>query len=339
MENSYSKSVMLSPDGGSVVILDQTLLPNEIKYLELKTEYEVWEAISSLRVRGAPAIGIVSAFGIYVLTKDMTYDFFDEFKRIKKYLSTSRPTAINLSWALERMERCLDDNKDEDIGSIKEKLRIEAEAIRMEDEETCRLIGEYALSLLKPGMGILTHCNAGRLATAGDGTALSPIYLGNSRGYSFRVYAGETRPLLQGARLTVWELMQGSVDVTLICDSAASSLMKKGSVDAVIVGCDRVAMNGDTANKTGTSALAILAAAYDIPFYVCCPTSTLDPDAETGADITIEERDGKEIYEQWFKAPMAPEGVKTYNPAFDITDSKYITAIITEKGIIYPPYD
>ena len=215
----------------------------------------------------------------------------------------------------------------------------EAEKIRKEDEAACHAMGEYGLSLLSPGMGILTHCNAGTIATAKYGTCLAPIYLGQERGYNFRVFADETRPPLQGARLTSWELQKSGVDVTLICDNMASIVMKNGWIDAVVVGCDRMAANGDGANKIGTSGVAILAKEYGIPFYMYVPTSTIDLATPTGAEIPIELRKGEEIYEMWYEKPMAPVGVKTYNPSFDVTDHKYITAVITEKGIVRPPYD
>jgi methylthioribose-1-phosphate isomerase len=333
----------LDDEKGAVIILDQTALPNQTIYKTHTTKESIWEAINKLEVRGAPAIGIAAAYGIYVvmnqsLTKD--FDAFnEEFKTVKSYLESSRPTAVNLFWALDRMENCLNKNRDKGISEIKLALREEAEAIRSEDEEVCRMIGENALSLLKPGMGLLTHCNAGTIATSKYGTALAPIYLGEERGYGFKVFADETRPLLQGARLTTWELNEAGIDVTLICDNMASIVMKKGWIDAVLVGCDRVAANGDAANKIGTSGVAILAKEYGIPFYVHAPLSTIDMDTKSGDGIEIELRKGEEIYEAWFSQPMAPKGIKTYNPAFDVTDARYITAIITEKGVAYPPYE
>ena len=222
---------------------------------------------------------------------------------------------------------------------IKDQLLEESHKIRQEDIDACKAMGEHGLSLLEKVMGILTHCNAGTLATAMYGTCLAPIHLGQERGYDFRVYADETRPLLQGARLTAWELQKSGVDVTLICDNMASTVMKQGKIQAVVVGCDRMAANGDGANKIGTSGVAILAKEYGIPFYMYVPTSTIDMDTETGNDIVIEERDGREISEMWYEKTMAPDGVKTFNPAFDVTDHKYITAVITEKGVVYPPYD
>lgn len=337
------QSVRLDDEKSRLVILDQTSLPNHTRYLELETVEDVWQAIYKLQVRGAPAIGIAGAYGAYLgvkHSKATNYeDFYNEFMKVKERLASSRPTAVNLFWALDRMEDCLKRNKDKSVGEIKIALKNEAQSIRDEDEEVCKAIGEYSLSLLKPGMGILTHCNAGTIATAKYGTALAPLYLGAERGYDFKVFADETRPLLQGARLTTWELKEAGIDVTLISDSMASIVMKNGWIDAVLVGCDRVAYNGDTANKIGTSGLAILAKEYRIPFYVHAPLSTIDLKTKTGKDIHIELRPGEEIYKTWYEKPMAPEGIKTYNPAFDVTDAKYITAIITEKGIAYPPYE
>ncbi|MEK4181499.1 S-methyl-5-thioribose-1-phosphate isomerase [Aeribacillus sp. FSL K6-1121] len=336
------QSVQLDDENNTVIILDQTLLPNEKVFLHLSTPEEIWEAIYHLKVRGAPAIGIAAAFGVYLGTKQSkasTYEqLLDDFQKIKQYLASSRPTAVNLFWALDRMEDRLKVEKDKSIEEIKNALKEEAEHIRNEDEQVCYSIGEYALSLLKPGWGLLTHCNAGTIATARYGTALAPIYLGQERGYHFKVFADETRPLLQGARLTAWELQEAGVDVTLICDNMASIVMKEGKVQAVLVGCDRVAANGDAANKIGTSGVAILAKYYGIPFYVCAPLSTIDLDCPTGEHIPIEVRKAEEITTKWYEKPMAPENVQTYNPAFDVTDHELITAIITEKGIAYPPF-
>jgi methylthioribose-1-phosphate isomerase len=326
-----------------LLILDQTKLPNETIWLSLETKEEVWEAIYLLKVRGAPAIGVAAAYGIYVCTRDSDakdFDsFYNEFKEKSDYLNSSRPTAVNLSWALDRMEKCVLANKNEPIDVIKSALLKKAHLIRQEDEYSCRMLGEHGLSLLKPGMGILTHCNAGALATAKYGTALSPLYLGNERGYNFKVFADETRPLLQGARLTAWELSQAGIDVTLICDNMASIVMQNGWIDAILVGCDRMTSKGHGANKIGTSGLAILAKEYGIPFYMFVPTSTIDFNAVEISDIPIELRKGEEVYSLWYEKDMAPKGIKTYNPAFDVTDAKYITAIITEKGIVYPPFE
>ncbi|MCL1941580.1 MAG: S-methyl-5-thioribose-1-phosphate isomerase [Synergistaceae bacterium] len=327
---------------GKLLLLDQTLLPNEERYIEIATKEDIWEAIYNLRVRGAPAIGIAAAYGIYVVARDIEADDFELFKvkfcEIKEYLESARPTAVNLFWALARMEKKLLELSDKPINEIKKTLFAEAEKIRLEDESACLAMGKYGLSLLKPGMGILTHCNAGTIATAKYGTCLSPLYLGREKGYNFRVFADETRPLLQGARLTAWELSKAGIDVTLICDNMASIVMKNGWVDAVLVGCDRMAANGDGANKIGTSGVSILAKEYGIPFYMFAPTSTIDLSTPTGSEIEIELRSEEEIYRMWYKSDMAPSGTKAYNPAFDVTEAKYITAVVTEKGIVYPPY-
>ncbi|WP_442857086.1 S-methyl-5-thioribose-1-phosphate isomerase [Bacillus sp. FJAT-45037] len=338
------QSVKLSEDNDAVIILNQTLLPGQKKFETLTTTEDVWEAIVHLKVRGAPAIGIAAAYGVYIGVKKMNAesvrDLYDGFTKMKNYLASSRPTAVNLFWALDRMEKRFNHSlKGEPIiDEILEELRKEAELIRLEDEQVCEAIGKHTLTLLKPGMGILTHCNAGAIATAKYGTALAPIYLGKQKGYDFRVYAGETRPLLQGARLTAWELSEAGIDVTLLCDNMASIVMNEGKIQAVLVGCDRVAANGDTANKIGTSGIAILAKHYNIPFYVCAPTSTIDLTCENGDEILIEERSAEEITTKWYVEPMAPKGIKTYNPAFDVTSHELITAIITEEGIIKPSY-
>ncbi len=351
--DDLTDSVVLDNARDTLVIIDQTRLPNETIMLELKTAEDIYDAIKRLSVRGAPAIGIAAAYGLYLIMKVYLKEntdkekeaiaikeaFFEKLKSAKDYLNASRPTAVNLSWALNRMEQTAMSVKDAPVSEIMDALLADAEAIKAEDIQACKAIGENGLSLLKPGIGILTHCNAGALATSRYGTALSPIYLGNERGYNFKVYADETRPLLQGARLTAYELVEGGVDTTLICDNMASIAMKKGYIDAVLVGCDRVARNGDAANKIGTSGVAVLAKHYGIPFYVLGPTSTIDPGCLKGDDIVIEERDGSEITELWYEHRMAPKGVKTFNPAFDVTDHSLITAIITEKGVFYPPYE
>lgn len=344
MENPVSviQSVKLDDENNTLVLLDQTVLPNETVFLELKEMEDIWDAIYQLKVRGAPAIGIAAAYGVYLGTKKstaQTYDeLFEDFKKVKEYLASSRPTAVNLFWALNRMENRLKQEEGKNVSEVLAALKEESEVIRAEDEQICKAIGEYALSLLEPGMGILTHCNAGTIATAKYGTALAPIYLGQEKGYDFKVYADETRPLLQGARLTAWELQQAGVDVTLICDNMASIVMKEGKIQAVLVGCDRVAANGDTANKIGTSGVAILAKHYNIPFYVCAPLSTVDLDCKTGDDIHIELRPSEEITSKWYEKAMAPEDVKTYNPCFDVTDHSLITGIITQNGIAYAPF-
>ena len=336
------QTVSLNQEGNAVEILDQTLLPNQVRILQLKTAQEIWDAIYLLKVRGAPAIGVTAALGIYILAKNLQTEdysiFLQEFTKYKEYLESSRPTAVNLSWALNRMEAVCKKEENSTTEEIKERLKREALAIQEEDIKVCRKIGEYGLELLQPGNGILTHCNAGYLAACEYGTATAPIYLGQEKGYGFRVFADETRPLLQGARLTAYELASDGVDVTLICDNMSAMVMKKGWVDAVLVGCDRVAANGDTANKIGTSVVAMVAKHYNIPFYVCAPTATIDRSISTGEMIPIEERPSHEVTEMWYKERMAPQGIQVYNPAFDITDHQLITAIITEYGIARPPF-
>lgn len=336
------KTVRLSDDEEAVIVLDQTLLPEKEAYIWLFTKEEIGEAIYKLRVRGAPAIGIAAAYGMYVCARRIDEDtyaaFYDRFCRIKAYLGATRPTAVNLTAALNRMEGVLLKHPSEGVPVLKRLLLEEAHAIREEDAVACRRIGEWGLSLLRPGMGILTHCNAGHLAVSEYGTALAPVYLGEERGYRFKVFADETRPLLQGARLTAYELQKAGVDVTLICDNMASSVMRQGWVQAVVVGCDRIAANGDVANKIGTSGVAVLARYYGIPFYVLGPTSTLDLACLDGKAIRIEQRASEEVTEAWYARRMAPEGIQVYNPAFDVTPHELITAIITEKGIAYPPF-
>jgi len=328
-------------ENNGLVILDQTKLPRETEFIRLDNIEDVWEAIFQLKVRGAPAIGIAAAYGLCTAMKaadtKSVEEFMTKFKETSEYLATSRPTAVNLFWALERMKRIVDCNKDKSVEELKEILIKEAHAIRDEDENMCRAIGENALTLFHDGMTLLTHCNAGGLATALLGTALAPIYLAKERGWDIKVFADETRPLLQGARLTTWELLQAEVDVTLICDSMAAVVMSKGIIDAVIVGCDRVAANGDTANKIGTYGLAVLAKAHNIPFYIAGPTSTIDLNTSCGNEIPIEERKAEEIT-CGMGTRTAPEGVKIFNPAFDVTPNNLITAIITEKGIVKQPY-
>lgn len=325
-------------------LLDQRLLPDEIVYLALTTAEQVWDAIKQLAVRGAPAIGISAAFGVYLGVRNVQgslKELLAETERCCDYLATSRPTAVNLFWALDRMKaRCasLADESGVTLDDAKQTLLEEAKLIQQEDEETCRLIGEHALELFEDGMGVLTHCNAGGLATAKYGTALAPMYLAKERGMDLKVFADETRPVLQGARLTAFELQQAGVDVTLICDNMAGYVMSKGWVQAVIVGTDRVAANGDVANKIGTYSVAVLAKAHGIPFYVACPMSTIDLTTPTGADIPIEERHAEEIT-QGFGKRTAPQGIKVFNPAFDVTPHEYVTAIITEKGVIRAPYE
>ena len=338
-------TVALSDDGRALVIIDQTLLPGEMKFIRLSEQRDIREAIYRLQVRGAPAIGVAAAIGIYLAALEISENvseedtFFEKLSEAKIYLQEARPTAVNLRWALDRMYDFALSKKGLGPEVIAAQMKGEALAIRDEDIEVCRKIGEHGLRLLKRGQGILTHCNAGHLACVRYGTAPAPIYLGCERGYDFRVFADETRPLLQGARLTSFELARAGIDITLICDNMASSVMKKGWIDAVITGCDRVAANGDAANKIGTSGAAILAKYYGIPFYIAAPTSTIDFGTATGADIVIEERSGDEIKKMWYSEPMAVDEVKTFNPSFDVTEASLITGIITEYGVLYPPYD
>ncbi|MDR1246524.1 MAG: S-methyl-5-thioribose-1-phosphate isomerase [Clostridiales Family XIII bacterium] len=336
------ETVALDDDNGALVILDQTLLPNDVVYLNLTRQDQIFEAIRSLRVRGAPAIGVAAAIGVYLAAKSVQTDDYDEFyerfKNAKDYLAGSRPTAVNLFRALDRMEDVVKAQKGAPTAHIKEALRDETGLILEEDAAACRSIGEHGLALLRDGDGILTHCNAGYLAASKYGTALAPIHLGVERGYRFRVFVDETRPLLQGARLTAFELCASGAETTLICDNMASSVMKNGWVQAVFVGCDRLAANGDACNKIGTSGVAILAKHYGIPFYVCAPTSTIDIHCATGDGIPIEQRPPEEVTELWYTGRMAPAGVNVYNPAFDVTDCALITGVVTERGVLRPPY-
>ena len=337
-------TVALDDQKDALVIIDQTRLPYSIEILELTELKEIWDAIYLLKVRGAPAIGVAAAIGIYLEAKkiaaasDCFADFYDKFKLAKKYLDSARPTAVNLSWALNRMEQVVLANKGKMLVEIIQHLHAEAVEIREEDIRVCRAIGEYGLTLIKDGDGLLTHCNAGKLAAVKYGTATAPMYVGQEKGYNFKIFADETRPLLQGARLTSFELQSSGFDVTLICDNMAGMVMRNGWVNAVFVGCDRVAANGDVANKIGTSMVAALAKRYNIPFYVCAPTATIDLATATGNDIVIEERKPSEVTDMWYEKPMAPAGVKVFNPAFDVTDNELITVIVTEFGIARAPY-
>lgn len=330
-------SVGFDTVNNKAVFIDQTLLPNEYKEVFTDDFQEIFDAIKLLKVRGAPAIGVFTAISLAVLMNKSTAGTYDElFAELKKYandLILCRPTAINLKWAAEEMLKAAESS---DTDNFKKKLTDKALKMIKDDIAICRKIGEYGAEILKSCSSILTHCNAGRLATVKYGTALSPVYIAKEQGHNIKVYADETRPLLQGARLTASELCEAGIDTTVICDNMASFVMKNGLVEAVLVGCDRVALNGDTANKIGTSGVAILAKHYNIPFYVCMPFSTFDEQIRTGEDIVIEMRDGNEIGEMWYEKPMLPENAKTLNPAFDVTDHSMITAFITEKGIITP---
>lgn len=339
---THIDNVRLSDDGRAVRILDQSLLPNETIYLELQTPEELYEAIATLRVRWAPAIGIFAGYALYVLalqTKATSYaDFLAECQKNRDYLNSSRPTAVNLRHMLDRVLAVVQSMPCADISAIQDAMGQMAKAIHEEDIAMCTAISEYGLSLVKAGDGILTHCNAGPLATSRYGTGLGPLFLAQERGIPLHAFCDETRPLLQGARLTAYELQRAGIDCTLICDNMASLVMKQGKINACFVGCDRVARNGDTANKIGTSGVAILAKHYGIPFYVLGPSSTIDFTCPDGDHIPIELRDGAEIKEKFFSKPSSLPEVKCYNPAFDVTDHELITAIVTEKGICYPPF-
>ena len=320
-----------------VVFIDQTLLPTEYKEIFTDDYNEIFDAIKFLKVRGAPAIGVFTAISLAVLMNKSTAITYEEmFAELKDYcekLILCRPTAVNLKWATEEMLKIAEVSNKE---NFKENLTNQALKMIEDDIAICREIGENGEELLKNCNSILTHCNAGRLATVKYGTALAPIYVAKENGREIKVYADETRPLLQGVRLTAFELVEADIDTTVICDNMASFVMKNGLVDAVLVGCDRVALNGDTANKIGTSGVAILAKHYNIPFYVCMPFSTFDKNIKSGDDIVIEMREGSEIGDMWYKKSMLPQNAKTLNPAFDVTDHSLITAFITEKGVIKP---
>lgn len=340
--NEEFYTVSLNSAGDKLRIIDQTKLPNELVWVEMDEIEQVWQAINTLSVRGAPAIGVAAAIGLAVAAANIKAtdfpEFYQQFCRMKAYLATSRPTAVNLSWALERMKRVCLLNKDRELLTIKAALLAEAQAIRDEDVACCRAIGEMGLPLLEGVGAVLTHCNAGQLAAVAYGTALAPIYLAHERGQKIHVYADETRPLLQGARLTAWELKRAGIDVTLLCDNMAATVLASGAVDAVIVGADRIAANGDVANKIGTYGVAILARAFGIPFYVAAPTSTIDIGCASGRDIVVEQRASEEVVSAWYEMPMAPDGIDVLNPAFDVTPSELVSAIITEKGVVTAPY-
>jgi methylthioribose-1-phosphate isomerase len=323
---------------GRLWLLDQTLLPTEVREIECRSVEDVWEAIRSLRVRGAPAIGVAAAYGVVLGLQSALDDasrFRPRLNEVTDYLATSRPTAVNLFWALDRMRKLAARSTSELPRQQAAALLAEAQQIEREDREMCAAIGRHGAQLLADGAGVLTHCNAGGLATAGDGTALAVIFAAAAAGKHVHVFADETRPLLQGARLTAWELVQRRIPVTLICDSMAAWVMKSGRVQAVVTGADRIAANGDAANKIGTYSVALLARAHGIPFYVAAPSSTFDFNLPTGDAIPIEERNPAEIT-HGFGRPTAPDGVGVYNPAFDVTPAELITALVTERGIIRP---
>lgn len=322
---------------GHLVMIDQTLLPEELKEIECRDIETVWEAIKMLRVRGAPAIGIAAAYGFVIGLQKATStdDVIEAGDKAAEYLETSRPTAVNLFWALNRMKKLCQSLDDKTVSEIQTRMLEEARAIHEEDRAMCHAIGRNGAALLEEVDGVLTHCNAGGLATAEYGTALSVFFTAQDQGHSLHVFVDETRPLLQGARLTAWELMQRGIDATLICDSMAAQVMKEGKVQAVVTGADRIAANGDSANKIGTYSIAVLARAHGIPFYIAAPSSTFDLSLSSGEQIPIEERTSEEIT-HGFGRQTAPSGVNVYNPAFDVTPANYIEAIITEVGVIRP---
>lgn len=319
------------------VFIDQTLLPNEYKEVFTDEYDEMYNAVKTLKVRGAPAIGVFSAISLSVLmNKSKSKDYENLLAELQEYgenLVKCRPTAVNLQWAVKKMLETGENSRAEDF---KENLKNKSLEIMNEDIAVCKKIGEYGAEILKDCNSILTHCNAGRLAAVKYGTALAPVYVAKEQGHKIKVFADETRPLLQGARLTAFELCEAGIDTTVICDNMASTVMKQGMVDAVITGCDRVAANGDAANKIGTSGVAVLAKYYNIPFYIAMPFSTFDKNIETGDGIVIEERNRDEIGKLWYQKSMIPKNAKAFNPAFDVTDHSLITAFITEKGVIKP---
>jgi methylthioribose-1-phosphate isomerase len=327
---------------GYLEFIDQRKLPGELTTLKCRDTKQVFEAIKTLAVRGAPAIGVAAGFGLVLaLRKSQTLQHaLSQLRRASDHLASSRPTAVNLFWALERVKRCAEqfiaENPRADIEQLQKVVLAEADAIFREDVDMCRRIGENGERFIKEGAGVLTHCNAGALATAGQGTALSILYEAKKRGKHFKVYADESRPLLQGSRLTAWELKKAGIDVTVICDSMAAALMSQGKIDVVIVGADRIAANGDTANKIGTYGLSVLARHHDIPFYIAAPSSTFDLKTSIGKDIPIEQRSADEIRFCGGRR-VSPDGVDIYNPAFDVTPAKNISAIITDKGVIEKP--
>jgi methylthioribose-1-phosphate isomerase len=324
-------------DARHVELLDQTRLPSDEVWLGLDTVEELAEAIRSLRVRGAPAIGIAAAYGVVLSVRSEVEDPWAAALAACDRLSATRPTAVNLFYALRRMRAVVEQHPEADREALFDRLLEEAQAIEREDRAAGKRLGEHGLELLHDGMTVMTHCHAGGVATSGYGTALAPLVLGTERGMTLRAIVDETRPLLQGSRITAWELQRAGIPATLITDSMAGHVMQQGRVDAIIVGADRIAANGDVANKIGTYALAVLAEAHLIPFYVAAPLSTVDFDTPRGEDIEIEERDAEEV-RHGFGRQTAPDDVAVYNPAFDVTPARYVTALITEHGIVKPPF-
>jgi len=338
-ESGRPKAIRWEND--ELYLLDQTRLPVEVVIERQDTVEQVWDSIKHLKVRGAPAIGVAGAYGLVVAMQNECVSGRDAFlaalEQHARYLDSSRPTAVNLRWALERVVNTAKRSDGASGAALLEVITGEAVAIHREDEELCRSIGEHGVDLIGEGSGVLTHCNAGRLATSEYGTATAPMYLAHEHGVRFRIYADETRPLLQGARLTSWELQQAGLDVTLIADTMTAYVMDAGLIDLVIVGTDRVAANGDVANKIGTLGVAILARHFGIPFYVALPFSTIDFNTPTGAEIVIEERDPDEV-RSFGQRPTAPPDVKVRNPAFDVTPNHLVSGFITDRGMVGPPF-
>jgi len=326
---------------GCVKIIDQTKLPQKLQYITCRDVKTLWKAIRNLSVRGAPALGVSAAFGVLLGAKSFKgkdlVKFVKHILKVSDYIAASRPTAVNLFNALDQMKTAISDFKGTSVEELKKRLQQEAFKIYEDDRAVCRRMGDYGAQLIKNNSSIMTVCNAGALATADYGTALGVMYSAKKKKKKFNVYACETRPLLQGARLTTWELLRAKIDTTLICDNMAASLMKQGKVDAIFAGADRIASNGDAANKIGTYNLAVLAKYHGIPFYIVAPRSTFDMDIQSGKQIPIEQRDSTEVTHFGLR-PTAPKNVKVYNPAFDVTDHKLITAIVTEEGVIRPPF-
>jgi methylthioribose-1-phosphate isomerase len=321
-----------------VIMLDQRLLPHREVYRVCRDYHQVAEAIRQMVIRGAPAIGVAAAMGVALGALHAPPKTFDRaFERVLAVLGKTRPTAVNLFWALQRMRDAYSRQRSQGVEAVKQALKEEAQKIYKEDIAANKQLGKHGAALLRNAGRIMTHCNAGALATAGYGTALGVLRALKESGKQFEVFVNETRPFLQGARLTAWELKKEKIPTTLITDSMAGYLMQTGKVDAVVVGCDRVAANGDVANKIGTYTLAVLARRHDIPFYVAGPTSSIDLECACGKDIPIEQRDPREV-SHIFGKPLAPQGIKVFNPAFDVTAQELVTAIITEKGVIHPPY-
>jgi methylthioribose-1-phosphate isomerase len=343
MEKTENLSEDLRPivcRDGKVFFLDQTALPSETRWLEIDSAEACRDAIRRLAVRGAPAIGIAAAFGMAVASRNCSETTIEGYRahmrRARDLLAASRPTAVNLFWALDRVEKKILSPHGV-LDEVRAAVEKEALLMQREDEEVCRAIGVHGQEIIRDGMTVLTHCNAGALAASRYGTALAPVYVAKERGLDVKVFADETRPLLQGSRLTAYELLRAGIDVTLITDGMAAAVMAEGRIDACIVGCDRVTANGDAANKIGTYGVALLAKAHGIPFYVACPLSTVDLAASEGKDIVIEQRDRMEVVTVMGR-PTAPPGVKVYNPAFDVTPHTLVSGIVTEKGVIRAPY-